>query len=612
MRVLLIHQAFASPHEPGGTRHFELARACVALGHWFTIVASPLSYLTGRRWPVQAASGGIEEYDGVHVRRAWAHPSLHRGFFWRLFSFLSFMVSAVVESLRAGPADLVMGTSPPLFQAFSAWLTAALRRRPFLLEIRDLWPEFAVDLGVLTNPLLIGLARRGERFLYARASHLVVNSPAYADYLVKKGVPRTKVTLVPNGTDPDLFQPEADGARLRRELGLEGRFVLTYAGALGPANDIPTIIHAAGLLRDRPEFRFLLVGDGQERPALEAMVREMNLTNVTFTGSRPKREMPEFLAASDACLATLKDIPMFRTTYPNKVFDYMAAGRPTLLAIDGVIREVMDRAEGGIFVRPGRPEDLAQAAVYLREHPEKAREMGRAARSYVVRHFHRRVQAHRFARTIARAGRMKRQTLCGWWVKRLGDVLVSSAALVILSPLLLVLAGLVRIFMGSPALFTQARPGLGGRPFRLYKFRTMTDARDREGNPLPDGKRLTRFGRFLRRTSLDELPELYNVLKGDMSLVGPRPLLMEYLDRYDETQARRHEVKPGITGWAQVNGRNVLTWEEKFALDVWYVDHQNLFLDLKILGLTLWRAARGGDINQPGRDTAEKFMGPGA
>jgi len=181
-------------------------------------------------------------------------------------------------------------------------------------------------------------------------------------------------------------------------------------------------------------------------------------------------------------------------------------------------------------------------------------------------------------------------------------------ALLFLAPFLLALAFLVRLKLGAPVLFRQQRPGLHGKPFTLYKFRTMTDARDAQGALLPDAQRLTPFGRFLRSTSLDELPEFFNVLKGDMSLVGPRPLLMQYLDRYTPEQARRHEVRPGISGWAQVNGRNALTWEEKFALDVWYVDHVSLWLDLKIIALTVWKLLTREGITHPGEATMAEFM----
>ena len=194
-------------------------------------------------------------------------------------------------------------------------------------------------------------------------------------------------------------------------------------------------------------------------------------------------------------------------------------------------------------------------------------------------------------------------------VKRLIDIAVASTALLVLAPLLFATAVLVRLKLGSPVLFAQVRPGLHGQPFRMVKFRSMTDARDAAGNLLPDAQRLPPFGRFLRASSLDELPELWNVLKGDMSLVGPRPLLMEYLPLYTPEQARRHEVRPGITGWAQINGRNAIGWEEKFRLDVWYVDHRSLLLDLRIVALTIAHVLRPRGVSAPNSVTAEKFTG---
>jgi sugar transferase EpsL len=194
------------------------------------------------------------------------------------------------------------------------------------------------------------------------------------------------------------------------------------------------------------------------------------------------------------------------------------------------------------------------------------------------------------------------------WIKRLFDLFVTVPLLVVLSPILVIIGIMVRVGNGTPVLFRQIRPGLGGKPFTIYKFRTMTNEHDKNADMLPDADRVTALGRILRNSSLDELPELLNVIIGDMSLVGPRPLLMQYLDRYTVKQARRHEVKPGITGWAQVNGRNALTWEEKFDLDVWYVDHICLSLDLKIIVMTFWKIIKREGINQPGQATAEEFM----
>jgi sugar transferase EpsL len=194
-------------------------------------------------------------------------------------------------------------------------------------------------------------------------------------------------------------------------------------------------------------------------------------------------------------------------------------------------------------------------------------------------------------------------------IKRIFDLIAAVVGLVILSPFILIIAGLVGLFMGWPVFFCQKRPGFRGQPFYVYKFRSMTDARGVDGNPLPDSQRLTRFGRLLRSASLDELPEIFNILRGEMSLVGPRPLLMEYLPLYSSEQMRRHEVVPGLTGWAQVNGRNAITWQDKFKLDVWYVDHWSFWLDIKILLITLGRVVAREDISQPGQATTEYFTG---
>jgi lipopolysaccharide/colanic/teichoic acid biosynthesis glycosyltransferase len=194
-------------------------------------------------------------------------------------------------------------------------------------------------------------------------------------------------------------------------------------------------------------------------------------------------------------------------------------------------------------------------------------------------------------------------------MKRLFDFVVAAVAAIVLSPVMAIVALLVRINLGKPVLFSQVRPGLHGQPFTLLKFRTMVEALDSSGSPLPDGERLTAFGQFLRRSSLDELPELYNVLRGDMSLVGPRPLLMEYLPLYTAEQARRHRVRPGLTGWAQVNGRNAISWDQKFALDLWYVDHSSLSLDLKILWLTIRNVFTRHGISAEGEATMPRFTG---
>ncbi|MCA9263767.1 MAG: glycosyltransferase family 4 protein [Planctomycetales bacterium] len=397
MKVLILHQNFVDHLHPGGTRHFELAKYLMTAGHEVTIVAGNVDYLTGQVIMKTRWGGAEQNLDGVRVLRAYTYPSLHRSFTWRVIAFLSFMVSSVWVALRAGKVDVVMGTSPPIFQLPSAWIVSALKRVPFLLEVRDLWPEFAVDMGVLKNPLLIRVARIVEKFFYARATHVIVNSPAYKDYLLGKSVPAAKISVVANGVDASMFDPAADGASIRQQFTLDDHFIATYAGALGQANDIPTILRAAQRLKQRHDIRILIVGGGKELPKLRELAQSLELENVIFGGAFPKQQMRDVLAASNCCLATLQDIPMFRTTYPNKVFDYMAAGRPTVLGIDGVIRKVVDDAHGGIFVPPGNDEKLAAAITTLADDPALCRTMGQSARVHVQEHFDRAKQAELFA-----------------------------------------------------------------------------------------------------------------------------------------------------------------------------------------------------------------------
>lgn len=385
MHILLIHQVFLTAEQAGGTRHYEFARHCVESGHQVTVVTSDVDYLTGK--PLEGPRD--ERIDGIQVRRAHMISRIHQSFVWRIIAFLSFMFSSVVVALKADEIDIVMGTSPPLFQVASAWVVAAIRRKPLLVEIRDLWPDFAIDMGVLKNPVLIWLARRLESFLYGSADHLLVNSPAYRDYLLERALPADKISLIPNGVDPEMFDPADKGRAIREEFGLEGKFVAVYTGAIGPANDIPTLVRAAEHLQGDDDFRLLIVGDGKARPEVERLIAAKGLTNVILAGPRPKSQMKQVLGAADVCVATLLPIPMFAMTYPNKIFDYLAAGRPIVLGIDGVVREVVEEAAAGIFTPPGDDGAIAEAVARLKADPRARNEMGRRGREYVTRNFNR-------------------------------------------------------------------------------------------------------------------------------------------------------------------------------------------------------------------------------
>jgi len=394
MHILLIHQAFAALDEPGGTRHHEFARALAARGHRVTVIASRVSYLTGAPLSGSGAAGGNAGQGGVRVIRAASTSALHKSFVQRVFAFLSFMVSSFFIGLGVKNVDVVWGTSPPIFQGLTAWLLAFLKRVPFLFEVRDLWPQFAIAVGVLKNPLLIKLSLWLERFLYRRAAVVMVNSPGYVHHVMERGARR--VELVPNGADPEMFDPAADGSVFRSRHNLAGNFVVLYAGAHGMSNDLGVVLESARILAGTvPGVKLVLLGDGKEKPALQTQAAGMGLTNLLFLPPIPKMEMPAALAGADACLAILKPIEEYKTTYPNKVFDYMAAGRPVVLAIDGVIRAVVEQAGCGVFAKPGDPAALAEAVKTLAADPAKSRSMGLAGRKYLEENFSRTVIAEK-------------------------------------------------------------------------------------------------------------------------------------------------------------------------------------------------------------------------
>lgn len=382
LHVLLIHQAFVALDEAGGTRHLELARYLVQAGHRVTVITSPVSYLTG-----QSDHPQPKEIDGVRILRAATYRGLHRSFVHRLLNFFTFTVSSFFVGLGVEDVDIVWGTSPPIFQAASALALARLKRARFLLEVRDLWPAFAVAVGVLRSPPLIAASEWLERFLYRRADQILINSPGFEAHIRQRG--GRQIVLVPNGAEAGMFDPVAKNESFRRQHGLQDKFVVLYAGAHGLSNDLGVVLRAAQALKTEPDIAIVLLGDGKDKPALINEARAFDLSNVHFVDPVPKTEMGAALAAADACLAILKPIDLYKTVYPNKVFDYMASGRPVLLAVDGVIREVVERAGAGVFVQPGDAGALATAIRQMAAEPLAAQRMGRNGRAYLVEHFNR-------------------------------------------------------------------------------------------------------------------------------------------------------------------------------------------------------------------------------
>ena len=385
-------------NEPGGTRHHELARYLAGRGHRVTVITSRVSYLTGSTLTPSDSSvhspPAHDEETNIRVLRVHTYQALHRSFVHRVFAFVSFMSASFFAGLRLKKVDLVWGTSPPIFQGLTAWALARLKGEPFLFEVRDLWPTFAIAVGVLKNPWLIKISLWLESFLYSHADRVVVNSPGYVAHVTGRGAKR--VELVPNGADPAMFDPADEGAGFRASNRLEGKFVVLYAGAHGMSNDLGVALDAAGLLQTQaPLARIVFLGDGKEKPALQKRAESLGLNNVLFLPPLAKSGMAAALAGADACLAILKPVEEYKTTYPNKVFDYMAAGRPVVLAIDGVIREVVEAAGCGLFAEPGDPAALAEAVCKLAADKAVSRRMGLAGRAYLEEHFKRSATAEK-------------------------------------------------------------------------------------------------------------------------------------------------------------------------------------------------------------------------
>ena len=520
---------------------------------------------------------------------------------------------ALIRLMRTERFDLVHSVTPKagLLAMLAAWLT----RIPVRVHV------FTGQVWATRKGISRAALKLLDTVLARAATFALADSPSQHEFLIAEGIVQPSKSAVLGkgsicGVDPARFRPDpAARSAIRESLAIPAHAVtLLFMGRLHRDKGVLDLACAFARLADRrPDVHLLIVGPDEQNltDAIRARCsrHEGRLHFSGFTGS------PELsMAASD-----IMCLPSYREGFGSVIIEAAAVGLPAVASrIYGLTDAVID-GETGLLHDPADIEGIVAQLERLVSDRELRRSLGASAQRRAVRDFsqgaitaavldlHARLHSQNVARERAcAAARHCFYTRRG---KRVLDLIAASVGLLLLLPLTACLALMIRLFLGSPVLFRQRRPGLHGEPFVLVKFRSMTNRRDASGRLLPDEQRLTTFGRFLRATSLDEIPELWNVLVGDMSLVGPRPLLMEYLPLYTLAQARRHAVRPGITGLAQVNGRNGLAWEKRFELDVEYVDRCSLVLDASILARTAAAVIFQQGIRQPGRATVDYFQG---
>ena len=399
MRILYLHQYFMTRAGVGGTRSYEFARRFVARGHEVSMVTAASSPGARRERvdgiDVIPVGGGYSDYvRGTKLR----YPR-------RLLEFGRFALGAAWTVLRVPRPDVVYATSPPLTMAIPALAAARRHGVPLVFEVRDLWPEAPIQMGALSNPLAQRLARALERLVYRSAAHVIALSPGMREGVIAAGIPPEGVTLVPNASDLELFSPDLDGSEVRERLGLGGRFVVSYFGTMGEANDLTQVIEAAERIEDS-SVAFVLHGDGKRRAQLEELAGRRGGGNVIFSEPVPdKASVARLAAASDACMTIYKDVPILYTCSPNKLFDTFAAGRAAIVNTPGWMRQLVEENEAGLYARAGDPADLAAKVAFLRDHPEETRRYGENARRLAEEEFGRDMLAERALGVLERAAR---------------------------------------------------------------------------------------------------------------------------------------------------------------------------------------------------------------
>jgi glycosyltransferase involved in cell wall biosynthesis len=408
MRIAVLTHYF--PPEAGApqTRLFELARRFVQAGDEVTVLTGLPNYPTGVVPVAYRGHFAFEErMEGVRVLRRWVYATPNSGFLRRILNHLSFALTSVTAARDLGPVDVLLVESPPLLIGLGAFALSWLKRAPYVLNVSDIWPQSAIELGMLQNRAAVALAEALERRMYRSAAYVTVPTPGMVETLVARGFSRDRIRLVTNGVDTDVFRPGPRDAALAERLGLDGQKVFLYAGTHGISQGLDVILGAARLTTD-PDVRFVLAGEGAEKPALMARASEDGIANVTFLPNQPKDVMPALLNLAYATIIPLRPLELFRSAMPSKMFESMAAGRPVVASLDGEAADLVRRSGCGVVTAPRDAHDLASAVKRLAADPESVRNMGSAGRAYVVEHFNRATIAGQLSQLLYDAARSSR------------------------------------------------------------------------------------------------------------------------------------------------------------------------------------------------------------
>lgn len=403
MRILLIHQYFLEKQDAGGSRFNEMTKIWAAEGHHVTVVAGMIHANASKKYPRYKGKFFHHEYyePNIEVLRCHVSEAYNVNFLGRLWGYFSFVFSSLLGFFfkLSGRYDLVLVTSPPLFVGITGLVISKIKRIPLVFEVRDLWPESAIDTGVLTNGFLIKAAFWFEGVMYRNAALINVLTPAFEEALIqRKGVPASRIIQIPNAADfslSDHLLGQLDRDEFRKNAGWDGKFVIVYVGAHGVANHLEQLLDAAERVQDTSAL-FVFIGDGMRKLALKQMARERNLSNVEFLDPVNKEKVYEYIISADCGCSALKKVDTFKTIYSNKTFDYMGCQTPILMAIDGISRKLVEDARAGLYVEPENPIDFEEKLRWMMSHPEQAREMGKSGYAYAKANMHRSVLGKRY------------------------------------------------------------------------------------------------------------------------------------------------------------------------------------------------------------------------